>query len=152
MEVNLKEGTKKMEGKGGRKSNFCALVTADGPLGKNGTLSSGLRASYSDYIFKLFSDVNIKTSSASFYDGTLKYAFKKNGHTLSTTLYSAHDNFIYSNKFGFNYQTQAVSLQWSKLIDANKSNKLSLVYSKYASSQQDLSPAFESALKADILF
>ncbi|MBK8110119.1 MAG: TonB-dependent receptor [Saprospiraceae bacterium] len=152
LEVNLKEGNKEKWRVKAGVNPISATVTADGPLGKNGTLSSGLRASYSDYIFKLFSDVNIKTSSASFYDGTLKYAFKKNGHTLSTTLYSAHDNFIYSNKFGFNYQTQAVSLQWSKLIDANKSNKLSLVYSKYASSQQDLSPAFESALKADISY
>ncbi|HRG19558.1 MAG TPA: carboxypeptidase-like regulatory domain-containing protein [Saprospiraceae bacterium] len=152
LEVNLKEGNKEKWRVKAGVNPISATVTADGPLGKNGTLSSGLRASYSDYIFKLFSDVNIKTSSASFYDGTLKYAFKKNGHTLSTTLYRAHDNFVYSNKFGFNYQTQAVSLQWSKLIDVNTSNKFSFVYSKYTSSQEDLSPAFESALKADISY
>ncbi|MBP6397654.1 MAG: carboxypeptidase-like regulatory domain-containing protein [Saprospiraceae bacterium] len=152
LEVNLKEGNREKWRVKAGVNQISATVTVDGPLGKNGTLSTGLRASYSDYIFKLFSDVDIKTSSASFYDGTIKYAYKKKGHILSMTLYNSNDNFSYSNKYGFSYQTTAATLQWNKLINVNTSNKFSLVYSRYASSQQDLKPAFESALKSDISY
>lgn len=152
LEVNLKEGNKEKWRYRAGVNPISGTVTADGPMGKNGSLSAGLRASYSDYIFKLFSDVNIKTSSASFYDGTLKYAYKKRGHTLAMTLYNSYDRFLYSNKFGFGYQTFASTLQWNKLIDANQSNKFSLVYSSYTSNQQDLKPAFESELRSEIAY
>lgn len=150
LDVNIKEGNKEKLRVKTSVNPVAATLTADGPISKNSSFTAGVRASYADYLFKLFQDVNINTSSASFYDGTLKYNFRKNGHSLSFTTYYGSDKFVYGNKFGYDYNTFAATFSWSKLLSKHASNKFSLVYSDYNSSQQDFKPAFESRLNSSV--
>ncbi|MBK8700360.1 MAG: TonB-dependent receptor [Saprospiraceae bacterium] len=152
LEVNLKDGNKEKMRYRASVNPISATFSLDGPLGKNSTIIGGARATYSDYIFGLFQDVSLRTSSASFYDVNFKYSYRKNGHHAGVGIYASNDQFTYGREFGFGYKTNMIQAFWNKLINDKLSNRLSVVASSYKSFQIDLTPAFESRLSADIQY
>jgi hypothetical protein len=153
LEVKMKEGNKENFRYKGTINPISATFVGDGPLGEKSNLAFGVRGTFSDYIFGLFSDLDIKNSSASFYDVNLKYSTRlKGGNSLALSGYHSIDNFKYSDKFGFDYKTSFVQLNWDKLINSRTLNKFSIVASNYNSNQQDFKLNFESNLNSGIQY
>ncbi len=116
LDVQLAEGNQEKWGASGGIGLFASRLRIDGPIQKNKTslLIAG-RITYSDWALHQASKVELKNSSAFFYDfnGKLTYVF--DDHTkLTLSAYSAYDKFLYNNVTGYNYGEQIYGLSFNK--------------------------------------
>lgn len=105
-------------------------VTAEIPLIKGKTsLLLGGRSSYSDWILRRAKDIDLKNSSAYFYDvnGKLSHQFK-NGSNFSLGYYRSYDFFRYSDQFGYDWGTELATFNWNQIISDNFSASLDVAY------------------------
>lgn len=115
-------------------------LTAEIPLKpqKNSLLLSG-RSLYSDWILNRIEVPEIRNSSLFFYDINAHYLHHFNTKNILTgEIYSSQDDFQYTNQFGFDYRSNAVSLHLSSLLGNRVTSSLALSYSSYKSIQKDL--------------
>jgi hypothetical protein len=101
-----------------------ARAAVEGPIFKDKTsFLIASRFSYSDWILKPIKNLDIKNSSASFYDvnATVTHRFS-GGTNLSLKFYRGYDYFRYSNQFGYEYATQLVTLNWNQILKKNWGN------------------------------
>jgi len=117
--------------------------SVEGPVIKGkSSLIAGLRASYSDWVLRLAGPVEVKRSSATFYDGNFRYTHRLNArNTLALAAYVAGDEFEYNRRFGFDYSTRSGQLIYKRIFNDNFFSRLSLAASEYNSTQTNLEGA-----------
>lgn len=97
---------------------LASRLTVETPLVKGKTsLLAGGRAAYSDWVLNLVSNRDVQNSSMAFYDFNVKVSQRigDNG-SLAISAYNSHDNFRYSDQFGFSWDMSNYSLRWSQAI------------------------------------
>ncbi len=81
------------------------------------TLVTGGRISYSDYLLHLVNNIQIKNSSAFFYDGNVKMNFKISGQSqVRYSYYSSYDNFRIPFDTLYHWSTVNHSISFNQLI------------------------------------
>ncbi len=143
LDIQTKEGSDKFKLKGNI-NVLSTTGTVELPLFKNTSLILSGRTTYSDLIFKIFSQPEVKNSSAGFYDLNGKLNIKAGKTTFSLSGYYSSDEFKYNNSFGFDYSTKIVQATARTLFNDNLTNRFSIVWSDYISNQSD----FESQLSS----
>jgi outer membrane cobalamin receptor len=152
--VDLFKGTQNAE-YGGRASSVMNIVMADGDsLHHNGEVGIGLlnshamingplrkgkisylvggRSTYSDWLLKKTQDVNIRNSSAWFYDGFVKvFAQLSAKAKISTSFYSSYDDFNYAGNSRFAYGSQLGSVNYKRKINSSFFIDANVFYSEY---------------------
>ncbi len=97
------------------------------------------RSSYSDWLLKRVNVPDVRSSSIFFYDFNLNYTHHLNDRSkIRGSWYSSQDDFRFSNDFGFEHRTTSSSLSLSNEIGKNWLSELSLAYTNYQSSRQEL--------------
>ncbi len=131
-DVKTRDGNKKtFSGRGGI-SPVTARLTLEGPIGKNTSFIVGGRSTYSDWLLNQVSDVNIKNSSASFYDINAKITHdfgEKDAIYLSG--YYSEDNFRLFSDSVYTYQNFNTTIQWKHNFSNKLIASLSGNYSRY---------------------
>ena len=111
-------------------------LAVEGPIIKDKTsFLVGGRISYSDWILRRVKQVDVRRSSASFYDldAVLSHQFTPNNR-LSISYYGSEDYFRYSDQFGYTWGTQLVNLRWKALLSQYWLSTFSAVRGVYKSS------------------
>lgn len=118
-------------------------LSVEGPVWKNkSSLIAGVRASYSDWVLRLAKKVELKRSSASFYDANIRYVHRLNAkNSLILSGYAAEDQFVYNRSFGFDYRTMSGQITWKHFFREDFFSNFSVVASQYKSTQTDLEGA-----------
>ena len=117
-------------------------IALEGPIVTDKTsFLTAARFSYSDWVLRSVNNLDVKNSAASFYDinGNLTHKIGK-GSSLSLLYYLGHDYFRFSNKFGYEYATQLVTLRWKQIIDEKLGSTFSAVMGNYNAKLSDLDP------------
>jgi hypothetical protein len=141
------------------KDNNCKVLRAKGGIGlynsrlmfegpitnENLTFKIGGRTSYSDWLLKRIPDYYLQNSSASFYDinAFLNWNFKNNRITVFA--YNSQDKFNYAHQQAYNYGNTLGSVNWSHFFNQNLSSLLTLAYSQYDASKDELQSVFEKS-------
>ncbi|MGB5931324.1 MAG: carboxypeptidase-like regulatory domain-containing protein, partial [Cyclobacteriaceae bacterium] len=108
-------------------------LAVEGPIakGKTSFLLAG-RATYSDWLLKSVKDVDIKNSSAGFYDGTLKLSHDFNARTkVNLTSYISGDRFSYASDTTYRWRTMNNTLTFRRLINENLFGEIALTDGNY---------------------
>ncbi len=139
MDVELKDGDFEKVYFKGSVGLITSKILAEGPIIKDKlSFIGGFRSSYTDWLLKRLSVPELQKSSSFFYDGNIKLTFKPSAkHNFSFSAYSSQDEFVYNEEFGFDYTTQFAQLDYKLLLSDEMINSISIVGSKYVSSQFD---------------
>lgn len=135
LDVGLRDGNYdhyKVQGGIGLVSSRLAV---EGPMIKDKTsFLAGGRVSYSDWILEQVKQIDIRQSSASFYDvnAALSHRFSDNS-SLSLSFYKSYDYFRYSDQYGYDWGTQLWSARWRNLITPTLLSLSTAVYGDYGS-------------------
>ena len=108
-------------------------LTVDAPLLKNKiNLLVGGRATYSDWLLHEMPDIDLKNSSAKFYDlnGFLTISPDQNNKIVLFGYYS-NDDFMFGKDTRYNYNNMLSSIKWNHVINQKLSSSLLVGYSKY---------------------
>lgn len=117
----------------------------EGPL-KSGKTSFTLggRASYSDYILGLFRDPDLRESSASFHDLNLGISHQISEESrLMFSYYRSYDDVTFGERFGFEYETNAIQGKAIFPLGGSLTAETSGVYGTYDATLLD--PSLSSA-------
>ncbi len=128
------------------------------------TIATGVRGSFSDFLFKIIPNANIQQTKANFYDFTTKIAFKPTKKDqLYLTFYSSSDVFklasdslskveVNASSSVFNWKTTNATLRWNHTFSDKLFFTTSAVWSNYASkiSADDEATGFN--LNSNILY
>lgn len=127
-------------------------LSLEGPLVKDKvSIIVGARSSYSDWILQQVKILEVKKSSAFFYDANVRIAIKPTiRSTIVLSAYSTEDEFGYNEEFGFNYGTFMGQLIYRQIFNDKSFNKLSVVTSRYLSTQTDFSGIDAAKVSNDI--
>lgn len=134
MDINLKEGNlKKFEGHGGI-GLFSSKLSLQGPIVKDkASFIIGGRFTYSDWILKRSPVLDIRKSSANFYDINLKLNYTINHkNRLSLFGYYSFDRFNLANKDIYEYYNKLGSLKWSHIASDRLTFSVSAFISDYS--------------------
>ncbi len=109
-------------------------LTVDGPLNSKIRFLAGGRASYADWILRLFRNPDIRKSSLQFYDGVIKASMQLNAaQTVEISSYHSADQFRFATEFGFGWNTSQQNLRWRTILSDATSIQLGLVRGRYKS-------------------
>lgn len=127
-------------------------VTFEGPLQKDKTsIILGVRSSYSDWLLKQARNIEVKNSTASFYDASIRLSHKFNAkNSLSLSAYNSYDQFEYNKTFGFQYSTFNLQAIFRKIFTAKIYSKWVISKGNYHSQQTDLTGSDASRLKNQV--
>ena len=140
LDVEMRDGNfERFKIKGGV-GPVSSKISLEGPIVKDKvSFIGGFRSSYTDWLFQRFSNIELQRSSAFFYDGNFRITAKPNEqHSFILSGYTSQDDFSYNEEFGFDYSTQFGEFTYKYLISDKMINNLSVVASRYNSSQLDL--------------
>lgn len=148
LNVHVKEGNfEKLRLKGGI-GIVSSRLSLEGPIrkGKTSFLISG-RSSYSDWLLRASRLPELQNSSAFFYDANLKLTHRfGDQNILRLGAYQSYDQFIYNNRFGFDYQTSIAQFSYQRLLGKQFLSTFHAIYGSYRSSQDELRPSLASSL------
>lgn len=132
MDIKLKEGNKERFKVSGGISPVTGRVMIEGPVKKRISYILSARATYSDWILKQLSDIQLQRSSASFYDiqGMTNIAINMK-NKISLSAYYSDDKFDLYKQSTFNYSNFAATLQWHHFFKPNFSADFSAIVSNY---------------------
>ena len=152
LDVEMRDGDfDKFRMKGGL-GPVSGRLSLEGPLAKGKTsFLIGARSSYSDWVLKRINVLEVKNSSAFFYDinARLTHRFNdKNSFVLSA--YASQDDFVFNQEFGFNYATQMAQAEYRKIFNDKFFSKTSVTYSSYLSTQTDLDSLDAATLDSEV--
>lgn len=110
-------------------------VALEGPIGAGGTtFLVGSRSSYSNWVLRRVEDPAVRSSDAGFQDAFAGLRLPvSDWHQLEVFAYGSRDRFLYSNQFGFEYQTGVAGLHWYILGRSNWSAQISAHAGSYQS-------------------
>lgn len=151
LDVQTKEGADKLRFKA-NVNVLSATGTIEGPLMDNVSFIFSGRSTYSDIIFRLFPQSEVKNSNAGFYDLNGKFNIKLGKSLWAVSGYYSNDNFVYNNSFGFDYSTKILQSSLRTIISDKISNKLSVVWSEYNSNQNEFSGLMASIFQTRISY
>jgi len=154
LDVNLKEGnTKNWQARGGV-GVVSSRVAAEGPLIKDkGSIVIGARASYSDWVLDQVRDIEIRRSSARFYDANIKLSHQfDEKNKLSFTTYFSRDRFRFAADTLYRYQNALASLSWKHVFKDKWFSNITAVYSDYTYDVDGLETGFKYNLKSGIKY
>lgn len=140
LDVEMRDGSFQNYKAQGGLGLVASKVNLEGPIVKDkSSLLVGFRSSYSDWVLSLIRLPEVKQSSATFYDLNIRYTDKINDkNTLSIAAYSTRDQFSFNNQFGYEYGTQMGQLVYKKIFSDKLFSRLSVIASRYESTQLDL--------------
>ena len=96
------------------------------------SLVMGGRGAYSDWILRSLDEESLKNSTASFYDGLLKYNHKVNeNNDIRATAYYSKDAFSITSDSLHKYSNRGFSMRWDKKIDEQHTGSLIIANSQY---------------------
>jgi hypothetical protein len=133
---------------------LASRIAIEGPIAKDKTsIIIGGRFSYSDWMLKTVNDIDIRNSSASFYDfnAGITHRMTQNG-TISLKYYAGHDYFKYSDQFGYDYSTQLVTLKYNTLIGKKWGSTFTASRGQYNSKLYDYDPTQAKAFSNGITY
>ncbi len=154
MDVRMKDGDfKKFNLKGGV-DPVTSHISLEGPIIKDKlSFIAGFRSSYSNWILDLFKVLEIKRSSAFFYDANARLTFRLNDkNTIILSGYSSNDEFTYNAEFGFEYSTLLGQLIYKTILSENLFSKFSVIRSDYKSARFDLRGIDAAQLNNDVAY
>ncbi len=152
--VNIYKGNIPAE-YGGRLSSVFDIVTKDsntdkfsgeasiGPVTSNlaleiplvkekSSLMLGARGAYSDWILRSLDEESLNNSTASFYDGIIKYNSKLNeNNDIRATGYYSRDAFSITSDSIYNYSNRGFSLRWDRKFNEKNTGSLIIANSQY---------------------
>ena len=145
MQIQLKDGDYKQYHVTGGIGLINSRLMIDGPIWKNKAsfIISG-RTSYSDWLLKQMPDIDLRNSSAKFYDinGLFNWNIdSKNKITLFG--YASNDAFTYTNQLKYQYANKLASAHWNHSFNNKLFSSLNFSYSKYDVNKDDISNTFE---------
>lgn len=110
-----------------------ANLALEVPLVKDkSALIIGARAAYSNWILRSLKEESLNNSTASFYDGILKYNNKINDkNDIRATAYYSNDEFSITSDSIYNYSNRGASLRWDKVINDKNTGSLIIANSEY---------------------
>lgn len=110
-------------------------LAVEGPIVRNRTsFIVGSRFSYADWMLGLVRDENISRSSVKFYDLTAKISHRiGERHFLSLSGFQSTDFLRYAKEFGYEWQTQTLTLGWNFLLSEKLSASFKAVSGDYSS-------------------
>ncbi|MEM7109573.1 MAG: TonB-dependent receptor [Bacteroidota bacterium] len=153
-DVALRDGNKKKFKFRGGISPVTGKLTLEGPIKKDtSSYILGIRSTYSDWIFSLLDDPDLRNSSGSFSDVVVKTNHRideKNGLVVSA--YHSRDKFSLSTDTVFRYFNNNASIQWRHSFSNRLHSTSSLSYANYNykfSSKENPLEAFEQTYKID---
>ncbi len=133
LEINTLHGDFEKWSYQGGVGPISARFTAEGPIkkSKSSILLSG-RLAYPNWILKQVSDPNVRNSKASFNDFylTLHHRFSENS-TAEFNLYQSHDDFEFSDRFGYAWNSLLAQSRWTGYADRKASPTVSLSYGQF---------------------
>lgn len=140
MDVEMRDGDFEKFGMKGSVSPISGKISMETPVIKGkSSLIGGFRSSYLNYLLPLINVPEVKRSSAFFYDANLRYTHRiGEKHIVTLSGYSAYDDFVYNDEFGFEYETRMGQLIYRTLFSDKVFNRLSFIYSEYDSGQEEL--------------
>jgi hypothetical protein len=118
LDIKTKQGNNKsIHGEGGI-GLLASNLTLDGPLfSEKITYLASARISYSDWYLKLLPNTYLQNSSAYFHDAIVKITHRINPrNTLSITGYTSKDRFSFPGDTTYGWNTNNLTLSWSKYI------------------------------------
>jgi len=139
LDVQTKEGnTQTFQGRGGIGAVTSRMIV-EGPIIRDKvSFIAGGRSSYSDWVLRLAKDLDVKASSAFFYDLNGKITAQWNPRNkLSVSAYTSSDKFQFSDQYGYNWQTQLATANYRHLFSDYISTSTDLVWGNYISSYFD---------------
>ena len=103
------------------------------PLTKEkSSLVFGARGAYSDWILKSLDEESLNNSTASFYDGIIKYNNKVNeSNDVRATGYFSRDAFSITSDSIYNYSNRGFSVRWDHKFNDKNTGSLILANSQY---------------------
>ncbi|MGB3852113.1 MAG: TonB-dependent receptor [Tunicatimonas sp.] len=133
LDVSLKEGNlREVTGSGGIGLVASRLAIEVPLVPEKSSLIIGGRASYSDWILNRVNDLDIRQSTASFYDANVKWTYRLNeAHKVGITGYLSNDDFNYAGTTAYGYQNQGAALHWDYLISPEWLSALTLTHSRF---------------------
>jgi hypothetical protein len=106
----------------------------------------GGRSTYSNYLLHLMPDVNLKNSTASFYDFNTLINWKINKkNSLSLFYYRSYDVMEYASELNYNYGNDIGTLKWSHEFSYRLNATLNVSFSKYNINKYDIKNDFEKS-------
>ncbi len=133
MDIELKEGSKEKFNVSGGISPLTGRLMIEGPIiKKKASFIISSRTTYSDWILRQLKNIQLKKSSASFYDVQGMLTFDpddKNSFSLSG--YLSNDNFDLYKESEINYKNSAATLKWRHINSPSFSYQLSAIISNY---------------------
>ncbi len=123
-------------------------LTLEIPVIKNKlSILAGGRTTYSNYLLHLMPDVNLKNSTASFYDFNTLVNWKiNNKNSLSLFYYRSYDVLEYASELNYNYGNDIGTLKWLHEFSYRLNSSLSISFSKYNINKYDVKNDFEKSL------
>ena len=123
LDITSKEGPERWHGTGGI-GILSSHASIGGPIKKDTTtITASMRASYSDWVLNSIKSnyADLRNSSLSFYDGSIKLAHKFTARTkLTLSGYFSKDQFTLSTDTSYRYQNATASLS----LDHSLTDKL----------------------------
>lgn len=114
-------------------------IAVEGPIvpGKTSLLVAG-RGSHANWVLKKVDDPDVSNSRLSFYDGFagLSHRFSPNS-IADVTFYASHDDFRFSDQFGYRYDNYVANARYQALANRKASPILSLSYGRFNSTLID---------------
>lgn len=133
MDIRLgKDNTDKVRVKGGIGILSSRLSIQIPMFSKKATLLLGTRSSYSNWLLHKIPDVDLKNSSASFYDLNALYTFNINRNNKVILFgYYSNDKFGFSESTKYEYSNLLGSMRWTHLFTSKLSSSFLTGYSQY---------------------
>lgn len=133
MDIELKEGSKEKYNVSGGISPLTGRLMIEGPIiKKKASFIISSRTTYSDWVLRQLKNIQLKKSSASFYDVQGLLTFNpddKNFFSLSG--YLSNDNFDLYKESEINYKNSAATFKWRHIYSPLFSYQVSAIISNY---------------------
>ncbi len=152
LDVATKEGdTEKLKISGGIGIISSRLLAEIPVIKQKSSLVIGARSSYSDWILRKVQDINIRKSSAKFYDANLKWHYNiGENDKVSLSAYISNDRFKFAADTAYKWKSKNASFTWSHLFNKKFASSAAVIFSDYTYSIEGLVNLFTFDLKSGI--
>ncbi len=149
LEINTQRGDYDKWSYRGGVGPISTRFTAEGPIQKSKTslLLSG-RIAYPNWMLNKASDPNVNKSSASFNDAFVMVSHRlSENSSLEASLYRSHDEFQFSDRFGYEWDNLLTQAKWIGLANRKASPTVSFSYGQFKTTLIDPEGQNASQLK-----
>ena len=133
MDIVLKEGSTQKFNVSGGISPLTGRLMVEGPIIRNkASFIISARTTYSDWLLRQLKNIQLKKSSASFYDIQGMLVFDPNDrNAFSLSGYISNDYFGYYKESTISYRNIASTLKWRHIYNSKFSSQFSATLSNY---------------------